>query len=206
MKRSCSEWELLVLILSMVTSADEGETLEHRLNCMDRSGGWSMKIALRVRAQIEHIACVISELFDARSLCNCRSPHERRGRSCTWPSTPTASRQRHAQAANTLKTGWMPLQRSSRTRRDPGQSGIMSIPLPSKRPHAFRSESSPSSALTRSHPGQVRAGIGSGRSTSRLSCRSVIGIALLLPWISPAQSNGRAYFSVRFKTREVTTA
>src|ERR1017187_4151693 len=49
MKRSCSERELLVLILSMETSEDEGETLGHLRNCMDRRGVSSMKIALRIR-------------------------------------------------------------------------------------------------------------------------------------------------------------
>ena len=48
MKRSCSEWEVLVLILSMETSEDEGETLDHLRNCMDRRGESSMKIALGI--------------------------------------------------------------------------------------------------------------------------------------------------------------
>ena len=47
MKRSCSERELLVLILSMETSGDEGETLGHLRNCMNRRGESSMKIAFR---------------------------------------------------------------------------------------------------------------------------------------------------------------
>ena len=51
MKRSCSEWELFVLILSMATSEDEGETLEHLQNSMDCSGGSSTKIALRIQAR-----------------------------------------------------------------------------------------------------------------------------------------------------------
>jgi hypothetical protein len=49
MKRSCSEWELLVLILSMATSEDEGEALEHIPNCMDDRDESSMKIAVRFR-------------------------------------------------------------------------------------------------------------------------------------------------------------
>jgi hypothetical protein len=51
MKRSCSEWELFVLILSIATSEDEGETLEHLQNSTDCSGGSSTKIALRIQAR-----------------------------------------------------------------------------------------------------------------------------------------------------------
>ena len=51
MKRSCSEWELLVLILSMAASEDEGETLSHLPNCTEfRFGEPSIKIALGIRA------------------------------------------------------------------------------------------------------------------------------------------------------------
>jgi hypothetical protein len=63
MKRSCSEWELLVLILSMATSEDEGETLEHLPNCMTRRGESSMKIALQIRVQSADIGPTISELI-----------------------------------------------------------------------------------------------------------------------------------------------
>jgi hypothetical protein len=52
MKRSCSEWELLVLILSMETSEDEGETLELLSDFMVRRGESSTKIALRIRGDL----------------------------------------------------------------------------------------------------------------------------------------------------------
>ena len=50
-KRSCSEWEVLVLFLSMETSKDEREALDRLRNCMDRRGESSMKIALRIPAR-----------------------------------------------------------------------------------------------------------------------------------------------------------
>jgi hypothetical protein len=58
MKRSCSEWEGLVLILSMATSENEGESLEQLPNCRDGRGEPSMKIAPRNRAQSGDIGSV----------------------------------------------------------------------------------------------------------------------------------------------------
>ena len=54
-KRSCSEWELLVLILSMATSDDEGEALEHLPNSMDHRGESSMKIAVPGADSLGHL-------------------------------------------------------------------------------------------------------------------------------------------------------
>ena len=42
---------MLVLILSMETSKDEGETLDRLRDCMDRRGYSSMKIGLRIPAR-----------------------------------------------------------------------------------------------------------------------------------------------------------
>jgi hypothetical protein len=47
-KRSCSEWEVLVLMLSMEASNDEGETLDRLQDCMNRRGEPSTKIALGI--------------------------------------------------------------------------------------------------------------------------------------------------------------
>ena len=73
MKRSCSEWELLVLILSMATSEDEGETLEHLPNCMDHGGESSMKIARRIRARPAERGSSISGAAGSESACPARS-------------------------------------------------------------------------------------------------------------------------------------
>jgi hypothetical protein len=48
MKRSCSEWEVLVLNLSMEASEGEVGPLVHLPNCMNRRGERSMKFALRI--------------------------------------------------------------------------------------------------------------------------------------------------------------
>ena len=55
-KRSCSERELLVLIRSMATSEDEGETLHHPRDCRNRWGESSTKIVSRIPARSGNVA------------------------------------------------------------------------------------------------------------------------------------------------------